>query len=85
MGGTLRRIDELLLARATEGLSDADARELARLLVAHPDVDAAEYERAAAAVSLASLAELPAMPKHLRAALDRRAAEFIAQLDKRPR
>ena len=45
------RLDELLLARATEGLDAADERELTRLLATERDVDAGAYERAAAARS----------------------------------
>ena len=49
-----QRLDELLFARATEGLSHADALELEPLLAAYPDVDSTGYERAAAAVCLAA-------------------------------
>lgn len=73
------RIDALLLARALEGLSPAETRELEALLAAHPDIDATVYDFAAAAVSLAAAASLPPMPEGLRAALEERAAEFIAE------
>jgi hypothetical protein len=42
-----QRLDDLLFAQASEGISDAEARELEGLLAAHPKVDARGYERAA--------------------------------------
>jgi hypothetical protein len=71
-----QRLDDLLVARATEGLSDADALELERLLAAHPSVDANGYERAAAAVCLAALGGGRPMPSGLRALLEQRAAQI---------
>jgi hypothetical protein len=77
--GSLQRLDELLLARATEGLSRAGTRELERLLAAHPEADADAYERAAAAVTLAVLGTGGSLPSGLRAQLERRAAELAAE------
>ena len=86
MSDARRRLDELLLIRATEGLSPADAAELDRLLAQHPGVDANAYETAAAIVSLASLAELPPLPRSLRSALEQRADDFISEMSgRRPR
>jgi anti-sigma factor RsiW len=79
MSDARTRIDELLLARVTEDLSAAEASELERLLSANPDIDTTAYDWAAAIVSLASLDTLPAMPLHLRTALEARAAEFVAE------
>jgi hypothetical protein len=73
------RLDELLVARATQALSAAEARELERLLAARPDVDAEGYERAAAAVCLATLRAPSAMPDSLRRGLERAAESFAAQ------
>jgi hypothetical protein len=71
------RLDELLVARATEGLDADEQRELAALLAAHPDVDAESYERVAAAVHLAVLgAEAEAMPRALRERLESSAARY---------
>jgi hypothetical protein len=72
---SLRRLDELLLARATEGLSGSDAAELERLLAAHPEVDESAYERAAAAVTLAALGLREKLPAALRARLESRTAD----------
>ena len=72
-----RRLDALLLARATEGLDAAAAQELERLLAAANDVDADVYEHAAAAVCLAVLGGGGVLPSGLRARLERSAAEFV--------
>ena len=68
----LARLDELLLRRATEGLDDADQTELGALLSAYPDADVDRYERAAAAVLLASLTEIEPMPAGVKHNLARR-------------
>ena len=73
------RLDELLLARATEGLDAADDRELARLLAARTDIDAGAYERAAAAVCLAVLGPGAKLPTALRARLEHTARDFAAR------
>jgi hypothetical protein len=65
-----QRIDELLLLRATEGLSTQERVELDGLLARHPDVDATAYERAAAAVCLATLGRSVGMPDALRRRLE---------------
>jgi len=62
-------LDELLLRRATEGLDAADDAALRALLAAHPEVDEYRYERAAAAVLLASLPGIEPMPASVRARL----------------
>ena len=62
MSASSRRIDDLLLTRAIDGLSAAETRELEALLALHPRVDAEAYERAAAAICLAALGAHPAMP-----------------------
>lgn len=74
-----KRLDELLVARATEGLDAAEERELDRLLAAEGDADAAGYERAAAAVCLAVLGAGAELPPALRARLERGARDFAAQ------
>ena len=74
-----RRIDDLLLTRAIDGLSAAEAHELETLLALHPRVDAEGYERAAAAVCLAALGARPAMPKALRARIEQSALPLAAK------
>jgi hypothetical protein len=59
---SLARLDELLLERATGGLDAAEEAALRALLAAHPEVDEYRYERAAAAVLLASLTAIEPMP-----------------------
>lgn len=68
-----RRLEELLVARATQGLDAAETAELERLLAADPDVDAGGYDRAAAAICLAVLGG-SRMPGHLQARLERQLA-----------
>jgi hypothetical protein len=72
-----QRLDELLFARATEGLDAPDEQELARLLAADQGVDAGAYERAASAVCLAVLGGRAELPAALRARLERGARELL--------
>ena len=74
-----RRIDDLLLTRAIDGLSAAETRELEALLALHPRVDAEAYERAAAAICLAALGAHPAMPSSLRARIEQSAPPLTAK------
>ena len=74
-----KRLDELLLARATEGLDAAEEQELARLLTAESNVDAGAYERAAAAVCLAVLGGRGELPAALRARLERGARDLASR------
>jgi hypothetical protein len=74
------RLDELLVARATEGLTVVEERELEQLLASQPEVDRNGYERAAAAVCLAVLGAPAVMPRGLRERLARSAESFAAQL-----
>jgi hypothetical protein len=76
MASAQDRLDDLLLARATQGLDAAEEQELERLLAAEHDVDAGAYERAAAAVCLAVLGGRGELPAALRARLERGAREL---------
>ena len=69
MADERRRLDDLLVARATEGLDRDSAAELARLLARVGGGDAG-YERAAAAVCLAVLGHGGSLPRRVRARLD---------------
>lgn len=60
------RLWELLADRATQGLSQAEARELDALLAQHPDVDPDSMDLAAAAVDLAIAESADAMPASLK-------------------
>jgi hypothetical protein len=66
MSAELDRLEELLAQRATEGLDEAASAELNRLLERHPDVDAEQHERAAAAIHVANLGRLEPLPEHVR-------------------
>jgi len=70
MADDRRRLDDLLLMRATEGLDRESAAELARLLAERPTGDARGYERAAAAVCLAVLGRGSSLPRGVRARID---------------
>jgi len=78
-GDAMQRLDDLLLARATEGLDAAEAQELERLLAAERDVDTDRYDHAAAAVCIAMSGGGSALPSDLRAHLERTAAALAAQ------
>jgi hypothetical protein len=69
---------ELLAARATEGLSEAEELELARLLEAEDAWEAEHFELAAAAIQLAAADFDAEMPADVEAALRQRAREFSA-------
>jgi len=72
----LDRLYELLADQALQGLDPAQAKELEALLLEHPDVDAAEFDRIAAAFDAAEFAgaadePLPAaLAERLNAAAD---------------
>ena len=72
MADDRERLDDLLLARATEGLDREAALELARLLAGTPAADDGGYERAAAAICLAALGAGGALPNSVRARIDAR-------------
>lgn len=72
-----RRIDALLLSRASEGLSPAGETELQRLLALTPGVDRDFYERAAAIVCLGACDLRRPLPPALKDALTARAASFV--------
>lgn len=74
------RLEELLVDRATQGLTAAEAGELERLLEAAPDVDPSSFDLAAAAVHLTSPVPEEAIPAALEARLEERAADFISRL-----
>jgi hypothetical protein len=71
----LERLEELLAQRATEGLSPAETAELERLLERH---SAADFERAAAALHVASLPPLEPMPAALRARVQAEGERIVA-------
>ena len=60
------RLWELLVDRATQGLSDIETRELDALLRQHPDIDPNCMDLAAAAVDLATVSAAEPMPASLK-------------------
>ncbi len=74
------RLDELLADRSVQSLSAAEARELENLLATSSDVDADEFDRAAAAVDLASGGpRFETMPTHLRQRVLQSASEHVSK------
>lgn len=80
MADERRRLDDLKLAHATEGLDLESEAELARLLARVPASDDGGYERAAAAVCLAVLGHGGALPSRVRARLDASASRWEKDL-----
>lgn len=70
------RVYDLLIQRATEGLSAAEARELEALLKEHPEIDPESMDLAAAAVDQALAGPAAPMPASLRAKLERAADDW---------
>jgi hypothetical protein len=80
MTAVRRQIDELLVRRATEGLSPQEEVQLDVLLARHPQIDRDAFERAAATVFLAACAEPSArMPEGVRARLRGAAASMLKE------
>jgi hypothetical protein len=75
-----RRVDALLLSRASEGLPPAGERELQRLLALTPGIDRDFYERAAAIVCLGTCDLSYRLPPALRDALAARATSVVGGL-----
>ncbi len=81
---TIDRLYDLLADRATVGLTAAEAAELSTLQTRWPHVDPTEFDRAAAALHLATdPAPLP-LPPHLLAKLEAAAAAHFARPNERP-
>jgi hypothetical protein len=78
MSSPLDRLDDLLLTRAIEGLSDTEQRELDQLLEQAPEFDAGRYERSAALVSLAVHGSGASLPPRLQASLESRARRELS-------
>ena len=76
----LDRLYELLADQALQGLDAAESRELEALLLEHPDVDASEFDRVAAAFDAAAFAvdADEAMPEALAHRLNAAADDWIA-------
>jgi hypothetical protein len=70
---SLRRLDDLLLSRAVEGLRVDEEAALRELLTQHPDADEHVYDRAAAAVWLATLTHVDPMPERVKRVVAARA------------
>ena len=77
MGIESNRLDELLVTGATEGLGVSQENELKELLGRRPDIDAEAFDRAAAAVHLATIEPDATLPDALRKKLDRDATRYF--------
>ena len=74
---TYDRLQELLAARATQGLDDAGQQELQRILTAHPEWEDDGFDLAAAALDLALQQEVTEMPRALKQRLQARARTWL--------
>ncbi len=73
------KLNDLLTDRALHGLSDDEQRELEKLNAQYPELDEAEFERAAAAIQLTEAMKPEPLPKHLRSKIIADAEEFFGQ------
>jgi hypothetical protein len=71
------RLLDLLVKRATEGVSAEEQSEMDRLGRAHREADLESIEQAAAALALAAVNEEP-LPANVRARLERSAEQFVS-------
>lgn len=74
---TDERLLDLLSARATQGLSDAETRELDGMAAEHAETEIESIELAAAAADLAMMGALEPMPEHVRQRLQANAARWM--------
>ena len=77
MASAPERLDDLLVQRATEGLAEAERHELDELIARLPGIDARGFERAAAAVQLAALPRIDALPPSLAQRVARDAEQYF--------
>ena len=73
------KLNDLLADCALHGLSDDEQSELEKLKAQYPELDEAEFERAAAAIQLTEAMKPEALPKHLRSKILADAEEFFSQ------
>ena len=81
MTGAREQLYELLALSSTEGVNSAEARRVEELTQRHPDVDAEEFERAAAALHLAMLGDERRMPSALEAKVIEAGERFVGGTD----
>jgi hypothetical protein len=80
--GLEERLQQLLADRATEGLDAAEASELDLCLASHPNQDEEDFERAAAAISLATLPVVSdSLPSALRDRILFEAGRFFGMME----
>ena len=77
MTASNERLLELLADRAVVGLGSREQIELAELLVKAQDVDAGAFDKAAAAIALASVGKLEKMPLGLAARVEQAALDAL--------
>ncbi len=78
MSEQANRLEELMILRASEGLAEAEAAELNKLLERWPDQVDESYELAAAACDLALTSELEECPRELKDEVLGQARDFFA-------
>ncbi len=73
------RLEDLLVAQATEGLTSEEGLEVTRLQESFPDVEG--FELAAAAIQLAMESEYSEMPEGLQSAVEAEARRYLRPVD----
>ncbi len=73
------KLTDLLADRALHGLSDEEGREVEKLNAQYPELNEAEFERAAAAIQLTEAMKPESLPPNLRSKIIADAEEFFGQ------
>lgn len=79
MAGDAKRLEALLIRRATEALSEVERAELQALLASDPDRDAEIFERVAAAIHLSRLGMGGCLPPGLRQRIEQQGMRHLAE------
>ena len=77
MDRDLERLEDLLVQRSLEELSNDERRELESLLKAHPHIDAAAFDRAVAAINVSQLPVMESMPESLYDRIEAQGVAFV--------
>lgn len=79
MDSSLERVEDLLIKRSLEGLSDAENAELRALVETFPNVNIAEFDRAVAAISVSSVPTTCPMPSELYAEIEAAGKRLVSE------
>jgi hypothetical protein len=79
MDSSLERVEDLLIKRSLEGLSDAENAELRALVETFPNVSIAEFDRTVAAISVSSVPTTCPMPSELYAQIEAAGKRLVSE------